>query len=225
VKKKKDFWLKAGGGIMLAGSLILNIFFYQENKRLNPGIEVIGVVDGDTLVLEGKVRLRLRQMDAPELEYCLGQEAKERLEELVMGKKVVLEERILDQKGRPMALVYVNGKLINEIMIEEGWGEYHSDSTSKREELKKAGEKAREEKRGIFSPECRQTENTKNPECVIKGNIDPSGGEKRYYFPGCVQYKTTVVEKNVGEEWFCTEKEAQEAGYVKSERCPKEGWR
>ncbi|MBU4210379.1 thermonuclease family protein [Patescibacteria group bacterium] len=220
MKGNKSFWLKIIGGIMLVGSLVLNVFFYSENKRLTPGIKVIGVIDGDTIVLDGKVRLRLRQVDAPELEFCGGKEAKEKLEELVGGEKVVLEEKILDQMGRDMALVYVKNKLINEELLAGGWVKYHSDSTSKKEDLKKAGELARKEKRGIFGPECRQMENLENPECVIKGNIDPSTQEKKYYLPGCVQYKFTVVEKNVGEKWFCSEKEAQEAGYVKSKRCP-----
>jgi endonuclease YncB( thermonuclease family) len=34
------------------------------------------VIDGDTIVLEGKGKIRLANINAPELEYCLGKEAK-----------------------------------------------------------------------------------------------------------------------------------------------------
>ena len=93
--------------LLLVPSLFLNIFFFHQIKKNEEGIKVLGVIDGDTLVLEGKVRVRLRNMDAPELELCGGKEAKEELEKLVSGKKVVVQEQVIDQWGRPMALVYV----------------------------------------------------------------------------------------------------------------------
>lgn len=66
----------------------------------------------------------------------------------------------------------------------------------------------------------KQTKNLENPKCIIKGNLDLNSGRKIYYFPGCSQYKFTIIEKDIGEDWFCTEKEAQEAGFVRSKTCP-----
>lgn len=180
----------------------------------------MGVIDGDTLVLDGKVRLRLRSVDAPELDLCGGPEALRELSLLVADRQVVIKEQIIDQMGRPMGLVYVDGKLVNKEILASGWGRFHSDTTDERENLKLAYDKAREEKLGIWGPKCRQTENPDNPKCNIKGNIDPQGGRKVYYVPGCVQYKTAVVEKDRGEQWFCNEKEAKNSGYIKSQRCP-----
>lgn len=211
-------WL---GILLLIPSLVLNVFLFQKIQKGSQGIKVIGVIDGDTLVLEGKVRLRLRYLDAPELEFCGGKEAKEKLESLVENKKVVLKERILDAQGRPMALVYVGHKLVNEEMLKSGWVRYHTDNTPEKDILKATYELARKEKRGIFGPKCYQKENLENPACVIKGNIDKVTGARTYHFPGCVQYDFTVVEKDIGEQWFCTEEEAQKAGFERSKRCPK----
>ena len=205
---------------LLLPSIILNFFFLKEAKKNQAGIEVLGVIDGDTLVLEGKTKLRLRSVDAPELDLCGGQEAKEELEKLVKGQKVIIQEEILDQWGRPMALVYINDKLINEAMLKSGWARFHSDSTSQRETLKKTGDQAKKDLLGVWSSKCQQTTNPENEKCNIKGNLDQNSGRKIYYFPGCSQYQFTIVEKDIGEDWFCTEKEAQEAGFVRAKSCP-----
>ena len=206
--------------LLLLPSVFLNVFFFHEIKKNEEGIKVLGVIDGDTLVLEGKVRLRLRNMDAPELELCGGKEAKEELEKLVSGKKVVVQEQVIDQWGRPMALVYVGKKLVNEEMLKSGWARFHSDSSSQREVLKLANDEAKKKPLGIWSSKCQQTKNLENPKCIIKGNLDLNSGRKIYYFPGCSQYEFTIIEKDIGENWFCTEKEAQEAGFVRSKTCP-----
>lgn len=182
------------------------------------GVAVIGVIDGDTFVLEGKTRVRLRHVDAPEVEYCGGKEAKKALEKLVSGKRVRLEELVPDQRGRGMALVYTGDMLVNRQMLADGFVRYHHDISGKADELKAARDGAKALNKGIYR-QCQSKENTQNPKCNIKGNIDPQSGMKRYYLPGCAQYAFTVVEKDIGEDWFCTEKEAQNAGYAKAKTC------
>ena len=209
------------GFLLLIPSLILNVFLFQKIQKGGEGIRVIGVIDGDTFVLEGKVRLRLRHIDAPELEFCGGKEAKEKLESLVKEKEVVLKERILDQRGRPMALVYVGSTLVNEEILKSGWARYHSDNSSQKSVLKAAQESAKEKGIGIFSPKCLQKKNLENPKCAIKGNIHERG-TRIYHFPGCAQYDFVIVEKDIGEGWFCSEEEAQKAGFERSKRCPEE---
>lgn len=204
---------------LLFPSLILNAVLIQKTKNTEEGIKVLGVIDGDTLVLDGKVRLRLRSVDAPELEFCGGAEAKKELENLVSGKRVESREQIIDQRGRPMTLVYVSGKLVNEEILKSGWARFHSDDTSQRQQLKTAYESAKEQGLGIWGSKCRQTENPDNHECNIKGNIDDNSDRRNYYFPGCAQYNFTIVEKDMGESWFCSEKEAQAAGYTRSKTC------
>lgn len=208
-------------GLIFIASLTLNVIQWQKSKIDQTGVKVIGVIDGDTLVLDGKARIRLRSVDAPELKYCGGKEAKELLESLVSNKDARIEEKIVDQKARPMALIYVDDTLINQKMLESGWGRFHSDSTSQRESLKQAYEEARSKSLGIWSEMCRQTTNPDRPECKIKGNIDDNSRDRKlYYYPGCPQYEFTVIEKDMGEAWFCTKAEAEKAGYSKAKNCP-----
>lgn len=207
-------------GIILGVSLGLNLWQWQNNKTSPDGYKVEGVIDGDTLVLEGNAKIRLRSADAPELNFCGGPEAKAYLEKLVSGRRVQIKEKIMDLKARPMALVYVGEELVNQKMIESGWAKYHSDLTSQRKNLKATQALAREKAIGIWSEQCRQTENKAKPECNIKGNIDDNArGRKIYYYPGCAQYNFTVIEKDMGEEWFCSKEEAEANGYAKSKNC------
>jgi len=53
--------------------------------------------------------------------------------------------------------------------------------------------------------------------CLIKGNIS-SSGEKIYHVPGGSYYDRTVIDESKGERWFCSEQEAQAAGWRKSKR-------
>lgn len=56
--------------------------------------------------------------------------------------------------------------------------------------------------------------------CSIKGNI-ASDKEKIYHLSGCASYNATIVDTSKGERWFCTEKEAKDAGWRKAKNCPR----
>jgi len=47
--------------------------------------------------------------------------------------------------------------------------------------------------------------------CLIKGNISDNG--KLYHVPGSPSYDRTKIDESRGERWFCTEAEAQAAGW------------
>ena len=67
-------WIPIG---VLVTSVGLNIFLLLRGRSESAdGVKVIGVIDGDTLVLEGKSKIRLRYVDAPELGFCTEREAK-----------------------------------------------------------------------------------------------------------------------------------------------------
>ncbi len=205
--------------LVLLPSLILNAVLLGKktpDQIIDPGVAVEGVIDGDTIVVEPKTRVRLRHIDAPELEFCGGKEAKEALEKLVTGKRVRITEQVPDQRGRGMALVYVDNVFVTKELIAGGFVRFHHDMSTKADELKALGLEVKTAKKGIFGA-CQSTTNTKNPNCNIKGNIDRL--KKIYHAPGCTQYPFTVVEEDIGEQWFCSEKEARDAGYTKSERC------
>ncbi|MBI5358463.1 thermonuclease family protein [Candidatus Amesbacteria bacterium] len=56
---------------------------------------------------------------------------------------------MVDKFGRIVALVYVDGKLINETMVREGFAAYRSESGSGKEAMKAASEIAKSQKSWI----------------------------------------------------------------------------
>lgn len=55
-----------------------------------------------------------------------------------------------------------------------------------------------------------------DPRCNIKGNISIETGERIYHVPGQKYYIETVITRQRGERWFCSEAAARAAGWRKS---------
>jgi micrococcal nuclease len=94
-------------------------------------VNVVRIVDGDTLLLEHGVRVRFLGVNTPEIahddqpEELLGPEAKEFTRKFIEGKSVTLEydQEREDQYGRTLAYVYADGQMLNEALIEAGLSE------------------------------------------------------------------------------------------------------
>lgn len=207
---------------VLAG---LNIYLGMEVAQLRKakaGFKVIEVLDGDSFLIPPGQTIRLANLDAPEIGLCFGQEAKEKLEGLILGQYVEIEKVGRDSFGRTIGLVYLNGQLVNTIAAENGWAKYASGGTEAKEVAELIKQRAKETKKkqlGVWSEKCYQKVNPINPKCNIKGNIGKHDRVKIYHLPGCSEYERAVVELSFGEKWFCTEKEAIKAGYQKSRHC------
>lgn len=144
-------------------------------------------------------------------------EARAALKKLLDGKEITMEKEIPDIYGRPMAIIFVGDTNVSKYMVENGLARYHHDTTPYEKEIKAAGISAKEKDLGIFA-KC-EVKNPPNPKCIIKGNIRSQKKTKIYYLPDCAQYKTSIVSEDLGEHWFCSEKEAKDAGFVKAETC------
>ena len=86
------------------------------------------VIDGDTIELEGGVRIRYILVDTPEstggATDCYGTNAKTFNEDLVLGKEVTLSysSECTDRFDRTLAFVTVGGQEVNKLIIERGFG-------------------------------------------------------------------------------------------------------
>lgn len=81
------------------------------------------VVDGDTICLQNGLYVRLIGVNAPEKDEIGSLSAKEKLEQLVLGKsvKLVYEAEKQDKYGRELADVYVNDTFVNYELASAGW--------------------------------------------------------------------------------------------------------
>lgn len=177
------------------------------------------IADGDTFILVANHQtVRLFGIDAPESGNCYGPEAYSRLSELLKKKKVQLKEPLVDHFGRIVALVYVDGKLVNETMIKEGFAAYRSEPGSGKEAMKAAHEYAKTHKIGIYSSACTDAA-PPDPKCPVKGNNDLDRDELLYLTPDCPYYDQVIIKRFEGDRWFCTAAEAKKAGFTISPAC------
>lgn len=199
--------------------------------------------DGDTLSL-GDMRIRLFGIDAPELDqscdrggeaWACGEAAKAELAKLVQGNSVTCLGHETDAYDRLVATCRVGRLDLGEAMVGAGWAiaytQYSTDYVE-REAL------AKQFKLGIWAATfeipsawrdahprpapksarvtapvrtARQSANRDRVGgCLIKGNHSRKG-EWIYHLPGQAYYAQTRPEA-----LFCSEEEAQRAGYRRS---------
>ncbi len=209
---------------------------------------VTRVIDGDTIdvLMAGEnKRVRYIGIDTPETVHpsksveCFGLEASNKNKELVAGKVVQLVKDIseTDKYGRLLRYVYVDGLFVNQTLVQEGFANAYSfpPDIAQSEVFLQAEREAREGGIGLWGDVCAESvtgsptteisatldsspvTNT-NPSCVIKGNINVAT-EKIFHVPGCQSYNQTKINEEAGERWFCSEKEALDAGWRKALNC------
>jgi endonuclease YncB( thermonuclease family) len=84
---------------------------------------VIFVIDGDTLMaIRGgqKIKVRLANIDAPEIEQPSGMESRDSLREMAGKRQVQIDSLAVDQYGRSVGLVYAEGRNLNLEQLKRG---------------------------------------------------------------------------------------------------------
>ncbi len=118
----------------------------------------VRVVDGDTIVIRTgskTERVRLRGIDAPELEQTGGREAGKYLAGLILNKKVRIAGESRDNYNRLLGLVFLGKENVNLTMVREGWAWDYALSNAG-SEYTLAEKKAREAGRGLWAGESPQ---------------------------------------------------------------------
>ena len=85
--------------------------------------KVIAVLDGDTVLIKrasGLLKIRLAEIDAPEKAQTFGETSKRSLSDMVMGKQVRIVSQTIDQYGRMVAHLNINGLDVNAEQIRRG---------------------------------------------------------------------------------------------------------
>jgi endonuclease YncB( thermonuclease family) len=220
--------------------MLSSLLLFAAAAPMQPIYGIARANDGDSITI-GSTRIRLFGIDAPELDqsckrggaaWNCGAEAADRLSRMVTGREVRCNPVSTDQYDRILARCFVTGTDVNRAMVATGYAvafrKYSSDYVSNEESAKLAKrgiwsgsfdmpQDARAAQRGERQTPARQTSagraqttgkrQQRTGACGIKGNHSRRG-EWIYHVPGMPYYSQTRAE-----QMFCTEAEAQAAGY------------
>jgi endonuclease YncB( thermonuclease family) len=131
--------------------------------------KVIVVMDGDTVMvlreggseaagssyLQGhrnaqKIKIRLANIDAPEKDQDFGRQSRDSLQQMVGRKNVQIDSRAVDQYGRIVGLISVDGLDVSQEQVKRGmaWAYSHYRSDKTYIDLQRA---ARQARRGLWA--------------------------------------------------------------------------
>lgn len=156
------------GGIYLrilicAITIALSLFYSAHNDAKTnysaPQIsgQVAYVIDGDTFQLSshklGDIRIRIAEIDAPELHQPYGQKAKSYLKGLIESETIICSIMEKDRYGRYIAKINVPGTRNIDVaaeMVRAGYA-WHYKKYSASQELANIEMKAKLKKKGLWS--------------------------------------------------------------------------
>lgn len=186
------------------------------------------VVDGDTLEIAGE-RVRLEGIDAPEASqtcgggwfgtWSCGRAATAQLRWLVGGRRVDCEAAGRDKYGRVLGWCTADGRDINAEMVRTGhaWAfvRYSTRYQAVEAETRRAKVgiwKGGAEPAWVYRERRWAAAEPAAPKgCAIKGNVTANG--HIYHMPWSPWYAKVRIEPAKGERWFCSEAEAEKAGF------------
>lgn len=143
--KKVTRLLLIMGALFLAGEC----FAVEETGK------VVDVLDGDTLTMEtraGKViRVRLKEVDAPESSQTFGRQARQFVRDLLAGKSVRVKYNALDRYGRAIGEVTLrDGRVLNRELLTHGLAWHYRVHFPVDESLKELEYQAWKQKAGLW---------------------------------------------------------------------------
>lgn len=191
------------------------------------------VIDGDTIDIHGQ-RIRLHGIDAPESKqicisggekYRCGQRAALALSDRIGRGSVTCKAKDTDRYGRVVAVCFKGQQDLNGWLVSQGlavaYRRYSQDYVGQENNAKAVSV-------GLWSGDfvmpwdwrrgkrLASEQGSTNPgNCVIKGNISGKGA-RIYHVPGGRWYDRTKIDEAKGEHFFCSEAEANAAGWRRS---------
>lgn len=124
-------------------------------------VKVVRVIDGDTIEIEGKIKVRYIGVNTPELHdpkkpiECFGQAATDENKKLVEGKEVYIQKDIseTDKFKRLLRYVWVEDIFVNDYLVRQGFAQVSTfpPDVKFQQQFIEAQTEARENKRGLWS--------------------------------------------------------------------------
>ena len=137
---------------MIKAIFLLTLSFAVGFLSAYTPLENIRVVDGDTIRAEAKgkeIKIRLVEIDAPEMNQPFGAQSKNFLNSLLYEKDVTLISQGEDRYGRVLGNLFSNELNVNMLMVKFGFAWVY-DKYAKNSSLYKHQDQAKAENLGLW---------------------------------------------------------------------------
>lgn len=139
--------------IILGFIVLIYVIYYilfQNNVFLEEYF-VKRVIDGDTIVLEGDIKVRLKGINTPEKNMLYYQESTDFLKNLLENRSIKIRHYGQDKYGRYLGYIFIQNKNINELLVREGLAHiYYYEEDEYYNKLLRAEKYARRKNLGIW---------------------------------------------------------------------------
>lgn len=171
-------------------------------------VKLVRTIDGDTIkiIYQGdEINVRYLLIDTPETNHPrlgkqpFGEEASERNDQLVKSGKLTIDFDVgerLDKYGRLLAYVYVDGKSVQEMLLEEGLARVayvYPPNTRYLTPFEKAEKRAKQKGLGIWSIENYTTESGFDGAIEVdseqKQGVESTESAPKEYFKNCTELR------------------------------------
>ena len=199
--------------------------------------QVVAVHDGDTLTMQSGsflYKVRLSDVDAPEMGQVFGKQARQFTEDRVLGRRVRVNVALIDRHGRRVGEVIVeDGWVLNEELVHAGFAWYYRVHPVRNDRLQKLEQYAFTKKLGLwveqdplppweFRRESRIPQLPVTAEQVDYDRIFHYGmvGNRRtktMRWPACKKYRLSRPQQALV---FHSLQQARELGFTPAKDCP-----
>ena len=134
---------------------LMSLWFTAATPALAPLTgQVVAVQDGDTLTVKSGpslYKVRLSDVDAPELGQVFGKQARQFTEQMALGQRVQVNVSLIDKHDRRIGEVIVEGgRVLNEELAHAGFAWYYRVNPIKNERLQRLEQYAFSNKLGLW---------------------------------------------------------------------------
>ena len=212
-------WLSAAGSQTLTGTVVV-------------------VHDGDTFTVQrgsSLYKVRLAEVDAPEMGQVFGQQARRFTEKMVLGRRVRVDVVMIDRYDRRVGTVIVeDGRVLNEELVHAGLAWYYRVSPVKNPRLQRLEQGAFQNRLGLWVekepippwefrrestlPELPATASEVDYDRIFHYGMIGNRSSKKFRWPACKHYRFSRPEQAL---IFHSLQQARQMGFQPAKDCPR----
>ena len=216
---------------------VLSLWFAAAPVNTLTG-RVVAVHAGDTFTVQSEgslYKVRLSDVDAPEMGQVFGKQARQFTERMVLGRRVQVNVALIDRHGRRVGEVIVeDGWVLNEELVHAGFAWYYRVHPVRNERLQRLEQYAFSKKLGLWVekeplppwefrreshiPQLPETVKQVDYDRIFHYGIVGNRRTKTVRWPACKHYRLSRPRQVLV---FHSLQQARELGFTPAKDCPR----